>query len=204
MVAQARQMCTTYGFSEIKLKAGVLDPPGEIATLKALNAQDAGASAVILFNEGQPGRTDFIIPIGDATGLTLNTGFTVRGMDLAVGSAVAAADAIHEALEVKDTTSAGLAAYREKLFAGFTGKDMQTYAKAPHFLERPRMYKEYGELIADVLYDVFNHDLTPRRHLQQIVRARFKGSPLKLRDVIGGAPGRAPCGGTRGQTGQRE
>ncbi len=129
--------------------------------------------------------TDGMLVVGDATGLTLNTGFTVRGMDLAVGSAVAAADAIHEALEAKDTTSAGLAAYREKLFAGFTGKDMQTYAKAPHFLERPRMYKEYGELIADVLYDVFNHDLTPRRHLQQIVRARFKGSPLKLRDVIG-------------------
>ena len=36
MVRQARQMCTTYGFSEIKLKAGVLDPPVEIATIKAL------------------------------------------------------------------------------------------------------------------------------------------------------------------------
>lgn len=49
MVAQARQMCTTYGFSEIKLKAGVLDPPDEIATLKALHAA---------FGDGVPLRID--------------------------------------------------------------------------------------------------------------------------------------------------
>jgi len=38
MVRQAQQMCAAYGFSEIKLKAGVLDPPDEIATLKALQS----------------------------------------------------------------------------------------------------------------------------------------------------------------------
>ncbi len=54
--------------------------PGRIAliqrgtcnfTVKAFNAQTAGASAVVLFNEGQPGRTGLVIPIGDATGLTI-------------------------------------------------------------------------------------------------------------------------------------
>ncbi|MGW6929623.1 M28 family peptidase [Lentzea sp. NPDC054927] len=54
--------------------------PGRIAliqrgtcnfTVKALNAQAAGASAVVLFNEGQPGRTGLVIPTGDATGLTI-------------------------------------------------------------------------------------------------------------------------------------
>ncbi|WP_196777772.1 M28 family metallopeptidase [Lentzea aerocolonigenes] len=54
--------------------------PGHIAliqrgtcnfTVKAFNAQAAGAAAVIFFNEGQPGRTGIVIPIGDATGLTI-------------------------------------------------------------------------------------------------------------------------------------
>lgn len=54
--------------------------PGKIAliqrgscnfTVKAFNAQAAGAAAVIFFNEGQPGRTGLVIPIGDATGLTI-------------------------------------------------------------------------------------------------------------------------------------
>ena len=42
---------------------------------------------------------DGMVVVGDAAGLTLNTGLTVRGMDLAVGSAVAAAEAIGTALE---------------------------------------------------------------------------------------------------------
>ena len=39
--------------------------------IKALNAQAFGASAVIIMNEGQPGRTGLVNMIGDATGLTI-------------------------------------------------------------------------------------------------------------------------------------
>ena len=39
---------------------------------------------------------------GEAAGLAINSGLTVRGMDLAVGSAVAAADAIAEAVASGD------------------------------------------------------------------------------------------------------
>ena len=74
---------------------------------------------------------DGMLVVGDAAGLTLNTGLTVRGMDLAVGSAVAAAEAIGSALDAKDTSKAGLAGYRERLFASYVGQDMKTYAKAP-------------------------------------------------------------------------
>ncbi|SMC89336.1 M20/M25/M40 family metallo-hydrolase [Lentzea albidocapillata] len=54
--------------------------PGRVAMLqrgtcgfsvKALNAQAAGAAAVILFNEGQPGRTGLTTPIGDTPGLAI-------------------------------------------------------------------------------------------------------------------------------------
>lgn len=124
-----------------------------------------------------------VVIVGDAAGLTLNTGLTVRGMDLAVGSAVAAAEGIDAALRSGDVSKQGLAGYRTALFASFVGKDMETYAKAPAFLERPRLYKEYGELLGNILYDVFNHDLTPRRHLGVVARNALKRSPLKLRDL---------------------
>jgi Zn-dependent M28 family amino/carboxypeptidase len=53
--------------------------------VKALNAQAAGASAVIIMNEGQPGRTGLINMIGDATGLNIPAVFTTydAGFDLA-------------------------------------------------------------------------------------------------------------------------
>ena len=136
---------------------------------------------------------DGMLVVGDAAGLTLNTGLTVRGMDLAVGSAVAAAEAIGSALEQKDTSKAGLAGYRERLFASYVGQDMKTYAKAPSFLEVERMYKQYGELFANVLYGAFNLDTQPRQHLLKVARKSLARSPLKMRQLIrdGIAGGRA-------------
>jgi len=125
----------------------------------------------------------FIAPYLDG-GLTLNTGLTVRGMDLAVGSAVAAAEAIGDALDRKDASRAGLARYREKLFASYVGQDMKTYAKAPGFLEIERMYKQYGELFADVLYGAFNLDTQPRQHLVKVARQSLGQSPLKVRQLV--------------------
>ncbi|HYB17118.1 MAG TPA: FAD-dependent oxidoreductase [Streptosporangiaceae bacterium] len=128
--------------------------------------------------------TDGMVVVGDAAGLTLNTGLTVRGMDLAAGSAVAAAEAIGAALDAKDTSKAGLAGYRDKLFASYVGQDMKTYARAPSFLEVERMYKQYGELLANVLYGAFNLDTQPREHLVKVARKSLARSPLKMRQLI--------------------
>lgn len=128
--------------------------------------------------------TDGMVVVGDAAGLTLNTGLTVRGMDLAAGSAVAAAEAIGTALDAKDVSKAGLAGYREKLFASYVGQDMKTYAKAPSFLEVERMYKQYGELLANVLYGAFNLDTQPRQHMVRVARKSLARSPLKIRQLI--------------------
>jgi electron transfer flavoprotein-quinone oxidoreductase len=128
--------------------------------------------------------TDGMVVVGDAAGLTLNTGLTVRGMDLAAGSAVAAAEAIGAALDVKDVSKAGLAGYREKIFASYVGQDMKTYAKAPSFLEVERMYKQYGELAANVLYGSFNLDTQPRQHLLKVARKSLARSPLKMRQLV--------------------
>ena len=130
---------------------------------------------------------DGLVVVGDAAGLTLNTGLTVRGMDLAVASGVAAAVGIGAALDSKDLTKAGLAGYREAFFASAEGKDMQTYAKAPAFLEVERMYKDYGELIGNVLYGIFNLDTTPREHAVKVAFKAFKKSPVKIKHLISDA-----------------
>jgi electron transfer flavoprotein-quinone oxidoreductase len=127
---------------------------------------------------------DGMLVVGDAAGLTLNTGLTVRGMDLAAASAVAAAEGIGSALDRGDTSKAGLAGYRERFFASSAGRDMKTYARAPAFLELERMYKHYGELLANVLYGTFNLDSQPRRHLLKVARSALKHSPVKTRQLV--------------------
>ena len=123
--------------------------------------------------------------IGDAAGFTLNTGLTIRGMDLAAGSALAAAEAIEKAFQTMDFGQQSMDQYRALLDSSFVGKDMATYAKAPAFLERPRMYKDYGKLAAEVFYGMFNHDLTPRRHIRKVGLDALKASGLKLTQIMG-------------------
>jgi electron transfer flavoprotein-quinone oxidoreductase len=127
---------------------------------------------------------DGLVVVGDAAGLTLNTGLTVRGMDLAVASAVAAATGIGSALDQGDTSKVGLAGYREAFFTSSAGQDMLTYAKAPGFLEVERMYQDYGELFANMLYGAFNLDDKPREHLAKVAVKAFKKSPVKIRHLI--------------------
>jgi electron transfer flavoprotein-quinone oxidoreductase len=125
-----------------------------------------------------------LVVVGDAAGLTLNTGLTVRGMDLAAGSAIAAAKAVHEALAAGDTSAERLAAYPAELDRGFVGRDLRTYAKAPSFLETRRMYKAYGLVAADVLHGIFDLDTTPRRHLLPTAFGALRRSPVKMRQVL--------------------
>ena len=127
---------------------------------------------------------DGMVVVGDAAGLTLNTGLTVRGMDLAVASGVAAAVGVGASLDRQDSSKVGLSGYREALFASPEGRDLVTYARAPAFLEVERMYKDYGELIGNVLYSVFNHDNKPREHLAKVALRAFKKSPVKMRHLI--------------------
>jgi electron transfer flavoprotein-quinone oxidoreductase len=42
------------------------------------------------------------------------------------------------------------------------------------------MYGEVGQLLSDVLYGVFNHDLTPRKHLIATALKALKKSPMTI------------------------
>ena len=137
--------------------------------------------AIVAHDLTRPG----LMIIGDAAGFTLNTGLTIRGMDLAAGSALAAAEAIEKAFQTMDFGQQSMDQYRALLDSSFVGKDMATYAKAPAFLERPRMYKDYGKLAAEVFYGIFNHDLTPRRHIRKVGLDALKASGLKLTQIMG-------------------
>jgi len=125
-----------------------------------------------------------LVVVGEAAGFALNTGFTVRGMDLAAGSGLAAARTIDAALLKGDFSKSSLDSYSVELDKIFVGKDMRTYAKAPHFLENPRMYGAYGELLSDVMYSVYNLDTTPRQHLLPGAMKAFKKSPMNLMQLI--------------------
>lgn len=127
---------------------------------------------------------DGMLVIGDAAGLGINSGFVIRGMDLAIGSAAAAAKAVIEAKERGDYSAAGLQAYARHLDDSFVMKDMRTYRRAPAFLHTPRLFTSYPELMADVMTQIYTHDGTPKEHVAPTLRKRLKESDISMIDLL--------------------
>ncbi|HCX84373.1 MAG TPA: FAD-dependent oxidoreductase [Micrococcales bacterium] len=108
--------------------------------------------------------------VGDAAGLTINSGLVLRGMDLAVTSGLVAGDAVADAVQAGDTSASGMARYAAALEASPAMADMRTYARTPSFLEREGPYGPWGQAAQDVLRSAFVLDGAPRRPLRTLLR----------------------------------
>ncbi|MBI5029719.1 MAG: FAD-dependent oxidoreductase [Chloroflexi bacterium] len=98
---------------------------------------------------------DGILLAGDAAGLGLNMGITVRGMDFALASGAMAARAIKEAKTKNDFTAVSLAAYEQSLRDSFAIKDLQTFRSMLDTLDNPRMFGKYPEAITSIFGKMF-------------------------------------------------
>jgi len=130
---------------------------------------------------------DGVLVVGDAAGFTINNGLVVRGMDLAIGSGIAAARAIVEAKADGDFSAGKLESYRRHLENSFVLKDLRTYAKAPGFLEREGMYRRYPELVTATLARVFTHQTDPKDLIARTAWTALKESKLSLRGILSDA-----------------
>ncbi len=94
-----------------------------------------------LVNEG-------VMIVGDAAGFCLNLGFTVRGMDLAIASAQAAATTVIAAKEREDFSASSLTQYKRELEQSCVMRDMQHFRKIPALMENPRLFSQYPRMVA--------------------------------------------------------
>jgi electron transfer flavoprotein-quinone oxidoreductase len=129
-----------------------------------------------------------ILLAGDAAGLGLNMGITVRGMDFALASGALAARAIKDAKTKNDFTVASLGAYEQSLRDCFVLKDLQTFAAMSDVLDNARMYTEYPEAIASIFEKMFWIGDAPKEKLSATVMRealRGFGNLDALRDALG-------------------
>lgn len=131
---------------------------------------------------------DGVLIVGDAAGLCINVGYTIRGMDLAIASAQAAAQAVLQAKERNDFSKAGLSSYETLLNESFVMKDLKQYQKLPEFLENPRIFNQYPQMVADIMADLFTVDGTPAKPLRKKIMAHCKkvGYMNLIKDAIKG------------------
>lgn len=90
--------------------------------------------------------TDGMLVVGDAAGLLVNSGITLRGMDMAIASGMDAAQVVKIAMERNDFSKKSLSHYEYLLKNDFVLKDRDTFKRAPEFLANARLYSLYPEL----------------------------------------------------------
>jgi electron transfer flavoprotein-quinone oxidoreductase len=118
---------------------------------------------------------DGILITGDAAGLVLGTGLILEGANFAMASGIAAAETVIKAREKGNYTQATLGHYEELLRKGFVLKELQTFKKAPAFLENKRIYTTYPEMACDMAMKIFENDGTLRKGTFKTLRDSMKG-----------------------------
>ncbi|MGI5912232.1 MAG: FAD-dependent oxidoreductase [Syntrophomonadaceae bacterium] len=97
---------------------------------------------------------DGLLIVGDAAGFGINTGTIIRGIDLAIVSGLAAANAVIKASRPEQAGSL----YMQELEDLLLLPTMKVFARWHHILDIPRMYKEYPKAAIDSMKLMFKVD----------------------------------------------
>ncbi|MCD8213817.1 MAG: FAD-dependent oxidoreductase [Campylobacter sp.] len=129
-----------------------------------------------------------VVVTGDAAGLCLNVGYSVRGMDLAVQSGAAAAKAIINAKQNNDFSAKSLLQYDELLNESFVMRDLKLYKNLPKFLNNERIFRDYPCMINSIMRDLFVIDGASKPLMKKILpRLKQVGYTNIIKDVFKGA-----------------
>ena len=104
-------------------------------------------------------------------------------------SGVFAAKAIKKAKDSHDYSKASLSYYQQLMQDSFVLKDMDTFRKAPNFLENQRLFTVYPQVLCETLEKMMNISAEPKQKLSATamreIRNKLGWSVLKeLRGVF--------------------
>lgn len=123
--------------------------------------------------------TGGMLVAGDAAGLALNLGLTVRGMEFAVASGVMAAEVAGEALDRGDASAQFLSLYERKLKESFVLRDMETFRGSREVLENPRLLTAYPKFVCELAESLFTVGSEPKPSLYRTAMKKARKYVLR-------------------------
>ena len=130
-----------------------------------------------------------ILVAGDAAGLALNIGFTVRGMEYALASGYFAAQTVLKARETGNFSAETLSLYKRLLEESFVLKDFKNFQETPAVVGNPRFINHYPEMIGDLMREIYAVPAGPKNRLYPTIRKHLTLSEMwsefkDLREVM--------------------
>lgn len=147
---------------------------GELKEYSAHIISEAGFSGLSKLSTGG------MLVTGDAAGMALNMGMSVRGMDYAIASGVIAADVADQALAKGDFSAASLSLYEKKLQESFVLKSMETFRHSKEVLENPRLFTVYPKFVCELFEQLFTIDGNAKAPLYRTAMTTAKKYVLNM------------------------
>lgn len=118
--------------------------------------------------------------VGDAASFCMNLGYTVRGMDLAILSGIAAANTAIRAKQADNFSREYLWSYYDELERENVLPEMKLYKNLPGFLHNKRVFETYPRLVNNFMGDVFAVDGKSEPAWKKIARYANKAGFFNL------------------------
>ena len=164
-------------FQELKMHPSIypLIQDGETVEYSAHLVSEAGY-------RGIPGKlyTEGLLLVGDSAGFVINTGYSIRGIDLALLSGVAAAKAI-----IAETNPIKIGpAYLAELEKTLLMPAMKSTDGYHDALEIPRIYSNYPQLAVGVMQKLFTVDGQVPKSMKKQIMEVVKDSGLSAWQLL--------------------
>src|SRR5690606_987651 len=93
------------------------------------------------------------------------------------------------AREKRDFSASSLSVYQKLLSESFVWQDLKTFQHAPPFLDNPRLFDHYPQVVGEILQDLFYIGEGPKRKLSATVKGKIGWSEAWaiLKDLHGGS-----------------
>ena len=129
---------------------------------------------------------DGVLVTGDAAGMCINLGFTVRGMDFAIESGRLAAETLIKAHAMGDFSAAALSEYENLLKNSFIMADMEACKGFPTLLTCRAIFEDLPMMADDIAAKLFTVDGQPSSGLIMYIIESIakKTSARELVDMI--------------------
>lgn len=122
-----------------------------------------------------------LIAVGDSAGFLINDGFTIRGMDLAIGSGMIAGLAAKKLKEINDYTKTDV--YYQMLKESFVLRHLELAYNRFSVINDPRTLVSYPEVLCNVLTDMFTVT-EERKPLMEVALQRLKEKDISLTKAL--------------------
>lgn len=126
--------------------------------------------------------SDGFLLTGDAAGFVVNRGFTVRGMDYAILSGIAAADTALAAFEANDFSKSVLSRYEQNLAPVLN--DLRTFKNSHDYIGHTQhVFSTYPEVATNLMKNLYTVDENQTKPVMGVLKQSIKGK-LPIFSVI--------------------